>query len=31
MYEEVLDHLKHAGEHYSKGELIPARRSARLR
>ena len=30
MYEDVLDDLKHAGEHYSKGELIPARRFAHL-
>ena len=30
MYEEVLDYLKHAGEHYSKGELIPARRFAHM-
>jgi hypothetical protein len=30
MYDEVLDYLKHAGEHYSKGELIPARRFAHM-
>jgi hypothetical protein len=30
MYEEVLDYLKHAGEHYSKGELVPARRFAHM-